>query len=67
MSVVGQEMSFMSDKTFIDTNILVYTVDGRFPEKRQIALELIANFQSHHKLVIPPKFCKSFIMLQLIS
>lgn len=43
MSVVGQEMSFMSDKAFIDTNILVYTVDGRFQQKRQIALNLIAN------------------------
>lgn len=60
MSVVGQEMSFMSDKTFIDTNILVYTVDGRFPEKRQIALELIANLQPHHQLVISTQVLQEF-------
>ncbi len=38
-------MISMSDKAFIDTNILVYTVDGRFPEKRQTALDLITNLQ----------------------
>lgn len=60
MSVAGQEMSFMSDKVFIDTNILVYTVDGRFPEKRKIALELIANLQSHHQLVISTQVLQEF-------
>lgn len=53
-------MSFMSDKVFIDTNILVYTVDGRFPEKRKIALELIANLQSHHQLVISTQVLQEF-------
>lgn len=44
MSVVGQEMSFMSDKVFIDTNILVYTVDGRFPEKTLNRLRVDCQF-----------------------
>lgn len=60
MNVVGQEMSFMGDKAFIDTNILVYTVDGRFPEKRQIALELLAHLQANHRLVISTQVLQEF-------
>lgn len=60
MSVVGQEMSFMSDKAFVDTNILVYTVDGRFLEKRQIALSLIAKLQVNHQLVISTQVLQEF-------
>lgn len=60
MSVVGQEMSFMSDKAFIDTNILVYTVDGRFPEKRKMALDLITHLQANKNLVISTQVLQEF-------
>jgi len=33
----------MTDKYFIDTNILVYTFDDLQPQKKQIALALVAN------------------------
>lgn len=60
MSVVGHEMISMSDKAFIDTNILVYTVDGRFPEKRQMALDLITNLQINQNLVISTQVLQEF-------
>lgn len=50
----------MSDKAFIDTNILVYTVDGRFPEKRQTALDLITNLQINQNLVISTQVLQEF-------
>ncbi|WLF84597.1 PIN domain-containing protein [Moraxella sp. ZY210820] len=50
----------MSDKAFIDTNILVYTVDGRFPEKRQMALDLIANLHANQNLVISTQVLQEF-------
>ncbi|WP_323841440.1 MULTISPECIES: PIN domain-containing protein [unclassified Moraxella] len=50
----------MSDKAFIDTNILVYTVDGRFPEKRQMALDLITNLQINQNLVISTQVLQEF-------
>ncbi len=33
----------MADRTLIDTNILVYRYDGRFPEKQQIASEILRD------------------------
>ena len=33
----------MSADDFLDTNVLVYSVDRRFPEKQQIAVELVAR------------------------
>lgn len=33
----------MSDRSFIDTNILVYTDDQDAPEKQQVALDLLAR------------------------
>ena len=33
----------MSAEYFLDTNVLVYSVDRRFPEKRQHARELVAR------------------------
>ena len=50
----------MSDKAFVDTNILVYTVDGRFPDKRQISLDLIANLQANKNLVTSTQVLQEF-------
>ena len=33
----------MSADDFLDTNVLVYSVDARFPEKMERALELVGN------------------------
>ena len=33
----------MADQTLIDTNVLVYRYDGRFPEKQQIALDILRD------------------------
>ena len=60
MSVAGHEMTSMSDKAFIDTNILVYTVDGRFPEKRQMALDLIIDLKANQNLVISTQVLQEF-------
>lgn len=37
MAVVGLATSSMSDRTFVDTNVLVYAVDDAEPKKRDIA------------------------------
>ncbi len=33
----------MKERSFIDTNILVYSDDNAFPEKQTLALELLEN------------------------
>jgi predicted nucleic acid-binding protein len=33
----------MSDRTFVDTNVLVYTLDASEPEKRDIAREVLGS------------------------
>ena len=35
-----------SSKVFIDSNILVYALDGRFPDKRQMAAESLRSLQN---------------------
>jgi predicted nucleic acid-binding protein len=35
-------MSFMTDRTFVDSNVWVYTVDGADPRKREIARAAVA-------------------------
>ncbi len=46
MIEIGQEMSFMSVNVFLDTNILVYTIDERFFDKQQKARQLLRKLQS---------------------
>lgn len=41
----------MSDRVFLDTNIIVYLFDGRFPEKRRAAGQLLKGLAN--KSVIP--------------
>ena len=48
----------MSADDFLDSNVLVYSVDDRFPEKRQKAMELVS------RSVIEGTGCISFQVVQ---
>ena len=48
----------MSADDFLDSNVLVYSVDNRFPEKRQRAMELVS------RSVIEATGCISFQVVQ---
>jgi predicted nucleic acid-binding protein len=48
----------MSDKCFLDTNVLVYTFDESAPEKREISREILAKALREHTL------CLSWQVLQ---
>ena len=51
----------MSDRYFLDTNILVYSFDKRVPEKQQIAQDLIANGLKSGKAIISYQVIQEFI------
>lgn len=39
----GKNSTSVADQVLIDTNVLVYRYDGRFPEKQQIALDVLRD------------------------
>lgn len=42
----------MTEKFFIDTNILIYTIDNHYPKKKRISRELIAElFESNFGII----------------
>ena len=50
-------------KVFIDTNILVYSIDQKEPEKRNKAREIVKNTASHHQPVISTQVIKEFYVI----
>lgn len=44
----------MTVASLVDTNILVYRFDARFPRKRQIATELLRTGIAQGSLRVPP-------------
>ena len=47
----GQEMSFMSDKFFIDTNILIYSIDAANAEKQKKAKSIISELSENGGII----------------
>ncbi len=43
MAVAGRVTSYMSDRAFLDTNVLVYAIDETEPEKRATARRLLGS------------------------
>lgn len=50
----------MADLTFIDTNILIYSVDRADPTKQEIAISLIANLAESRKGIISTQVLQEF-------
>ncbi len=56
-------MSFIVSKIFIDTNILVYTLDGRDRAKQAKAREIVSAIASKHLPVISTQVVKEFFVV----
>ena len=55
-------MSFMNDKYFLDTNIIVYAHDSTTPTKQEIAQEYIFNGIREHTGVISAQVLSEFFV-----
>ena len=53
----------MSDKVFIDTNVLVYAFDKSEPEKGIIARQLISDFGTDGNLVLSTQVLQEFYVV----
>ncbi len=51
----------MSDKYFIDTNILIYTFDSRAKKKQVIAMDLVENALSQNSGIISYQVVQEFL------
>lgn len=59
----GLVMSSMTYKIFIDTNILVYTVDNSNPEKKKAAKKLLAEIIRRHMGVISTQVMQEYYVV----
>lgn len=50
----------MTDPSFVDTNVLVYAIDGRDPRKRAIARDLIARLLTQRSMVLSTQVLLEF-------
>ncbi|RKX88241.1 MAG: PIN domain nuclease [Spirochaetes bacterium] len=55
-------MNFMSDRYFIDTNILVYAHDNKYPKKQIKAQKLIFNGMRENSAVISAQVLSEFFV-----
>lgn len=53
-------MASAKPSCFVDTNVLVYAIDPRFPEKRQRAAELLRRVIRTRTLVLSPQNLNEF-------
>lgn len=52
----------MSDKVFVDTNILVYSLDASFPVKQKIARELLGKLWTNRTGRMSVQVCNEFFV-----
>ncbi len=50
----------MTEKYFIDTNILIYTIDNHNPKKKKISRELVAKLFESHSGIISTQVLQEF-------
>lgn len=50
----------MTEKYFIDTNILIYTIDNHYPKKKKICRELIAKLFEDNSGIISTQVLQEF-------
>jgi predicted nucleic acid-binding protein len=58
----GRATSCMSDRAFLDTNVLVYAVDGSEPEKRDAARRLLGS-SDHGEFVLSTQILGEFYVV----
>ena len=59
----GQEMSFTVSKVFIDTNLLVYTMDQKDSGKQETAREYLKNLVDNHFPVLSTQVVQEFYVV----
>lgn len=59
----GQEMSFTVSKVFIDTNILVYTMDRKDSGKQETARKYLKNLVDNHFPVLSTQVVQEFYVV----
>ncbi len=60
MALPGRERIYIVAKVFFDTNILVYTVDKKDPEKTRVSRETIKSVTQNHSSVISTQILQEF-------
>ncbi len=55
--------SLSNTKIFIDTNILVYSIDIRYPDKQKIARQLLSDLKSNNQLVVSTQVLQEFFVV----
>lgn len=63
MASNGREKSFIVSKIFIDTNILVYSIDQRNEDKKQKARRTLKKIIESHQPVISTQVIKEFYVV----
>jgi predicted nucleic acid-binding protein len=58
---VGRERTYTDVAALVDTNILVYRFDSRFPEKRRIATEILRRGIAEDSVRLPHQAIVEFI------
>lgn len=48
-------MPSVKTNCFVDTNVIVYTVDPKEPEKRALATDLMESIMTRHALILSPQ------------
>jgi predicted nucleic acid-binding protein len=56
-------MSFMSDKVFLDTNILVYAFDADDPTRQHLAASLLEKHLTDHTAVLSLQVLQEFFVV----
>jgi predicted nucleic acid-binding protein len=59
----GPERKFMSDRAFLDTNVLVYAFDQGSPKKQEIAKSLINEHGSSGNLALSTQVLQEFYVV----
>jgi len=58
----GKEKSFMNDKIFIDTNLLIYALDEHNPLKKEKARKSLREIKSKYNGVISTQVMQEFFV-----
>lgn len=53
--------------TFIDTNVLVYSVDGKEPQKQSIAIEIVSRAIDHGGFLLSAQVLNEFSNIALLK
>ena len=61
------EKSYMKERSFFDTNILIYTDDSAFPEKQAKAIQLLDDGWNSGNIVLSTQVFKNILQQALVN